>query len=137
MNNLNCNLDTNKTIHHAWEFIFFTEKNTSSNKKVKTEIKWHKPPKNMIKLNRDGAFSSNNNATGLGGTFRNSNGDWIIGFHKAIQALSATHAKLMALPEALKIEKESNFINLEIETDSMAIIKLMYEDCNNFSNIVS
>ncbi|XP_075104148.1 uncharacterized protein LOC142178469 [Nicotiana tabacum] len=136
MNNLNCNLDTNKTIHLAWEFIFFIEKNSFTYKKVKTEIKWDKPPKDMIKLNCDGIFSSNNSAAGLGGAFRNSNGDWIMGFHNAIQAFSPTHAELMALLEGLKIAKEMNFINLEIETDCMDIIKLMYEDSNNFSDII-
>ncbi|XP_019261946.1 PREDICTED: uncharacterized protein LOC109239805 [Nicotiana attenuata] len=71
----------------------------------------------MIKLNCDGAFSSSDNAVGLGGAFQNSNGDWIVGFHKASQAISPTHAELTALLEGLKIAKEMNFLNLEIETD--------------------
>nr|XP_016513463.1 PREDICTED: uncharacterized protein LOC107830431 [Nicotiana tabacum] len=91
----------------------------------------------MIKLNCDGAFSSNNNAAGLGGAFRNNNGDWIMGFHKASQIISPTHAELMALLEGLKIAKEMNFLNLEIETDCTNVIKLIYEDSYNFSNIVS
>nr|XP_009801247.1 PREDICTED: uncharacterized protein LOC104247012 [Nicotiana sylvestris] len=91
----------------------------------------------MIKLNCDCAFSTNNNAAGIGGTFRNSNGDWIMNFHKAIKAFSPTHAELMALLERLKIAKEFNFINMEIETDSTDIIKFMHDDCNNFYNIVS
>ncbi|XP_070025894.1 uncharacterized protein [Nicotiana sylvestris] len=125
INNLNCNLDTNKIIHLAWEFIFFTEKYLFTNKNIKTEIKWYKPPKNMIKLNCDGAFSSYTNAAGLGGTFCNINRDWIMGFHKEIQAISPTYAELMAVLEGLKITKELNFINLEIETDITDIIKLM------------
>nr|XP_016466606.1 PREDICTED: uncharacterized protein LOC107789334 [Nicotiana tabacum] len=91
----------------------------------------------MIKLNCDGAFSSNINATGFGGTFRNSNGDWIVGFHKASQAISPTHAELMALLEGLKIAKEMNFQNMELETDCTEVIKLIYEDNYYFSNIVS
>nr|XP_009776106.1 PREDICTED: uncharacterized protein LOC104225926 [Nicotiana sylvestris] len=91
----------------------------------------------MIKLNCDGAFSSNNDAAGFGDAFRNSNGDWIVGFHKASQAISPTHAELMALLEGLKNAKEMNFLNLEIETNCTEVIKLIYEDSYNFSNIVS
>ncbi|XP_075080555.1 uncharacterized protein LOC142166043 [Nicotiana tabacum] len=90
----------------------------------------------MIKLNCDGAFSSNNNAAGLGGAFRNSKRDWIVGFHKTSQPISPTHVKLLALLEGLKIAKEMNFLNLKIETDCTDVIKLIYEDNSNFSNIV-
>uniref|UniRef100_A0A1U7XX33 Uncharacterized protein LOC104238416 n=1 Tax=Nicotiana sylvestris TaxID=4096 RepID=A0A1U7XX33_NICSY len=79
----------------------------------------------------------NNNAAGLGGAFRNSNRDWIMGFHKASQAISPTHAELMALLEGLKVAKEMNFLNVEIETDCTDVIKLIYEDSYKFSNIVS
>ncbi|XP_019233871.1 PREDICTED: uncharacterized protein LOC109214408 [Nicotiana attenuata] len=91
----------------------------------------------MIKLNCDGAFSSNNITAGLGEAFRNSKGDWIVGYSKSIQAISPTHAELLALLEGLQIAKEMNFLNMEIETDCTNVIKLIYEDSTNFSNIVS
>ncbi|XP_075097978.1 uncharacterized protein LOC142175291 [Nicotiana tabacum] len=75
-------------------------------------------------------------AVDLGGIFRNSNGDWIVGFHKAGHAISPMHAELMALQEGLKIAREMNFQKLEIETDCAEIIKLIYEDNYYLSNIV-
>ncbi|XP_070029924.1 uncharacterized protein LOC142161974 [Nicotiana tabacum] len=123
-------------MHFAGEYIFFTGKNPFTTKKVPIKIKWYKLPKNVIKLNCDGAFSSTNNATGIGGLFRNSNGDWIIGYHKAIHASSSIHAELLALLEGLRIAMEFNDTNMEIETDSTDVIKLMHEDCTNFHNII-
>lgn len=75
-------------------------------------------------------------AASLGGIFKNSSGDWIVGFHKAGHATSPTQAELMALQEGLKIAREMNFHKIKIETDSTDIIKLIYEDNGYLSNIV-
>ncbi|XP_019236284.1 PREDICTED: uncharacterized protein LOC109216573 [Nicotiana attenuata] len=112
-------------------------KNPFKSDKTRIDIKWDKPPNGTIKLNIDGAFSSNNKVAGLGGTFKNSNGDWIVGFHKVSHAISPTHAELMALQEGLKVAKEMNFQNMEIETYCTEVVKLIYEDSYNFSNIVN
>nr|XP_016459580.1 PREDICTED: uncharacterized protein LOC107783123 [Nicotiana tabacum] len=74
---------------------------------------------------------------GLGGAFRNSKEDWLVGYHKSCQAFSPIHAELLALLEGLKIAKDMNFLNMEIETDCTEVIKLIYEDNTNYSNIVS
>ncbi|XP_019231586.1 PREDICTED: uncharacterized protein LOC109212401 [Nicotiana attenuata] len=120
----------------AWEYIFFTELNPFKAKKIPIEIRWYKPPKNAIKLNCDGAFSSTNNAAGIGGLFRNSNGDWILGHQKATHAASPVHAELPALLEGLKIAVNFKDTNMEIETDSTDVIKLLHEECTNFQNII-
>ncbi|XP_075108971.1 uncharacterized protein LOC142180796 [Nicotiana tabacum] len=73
----------------------------------------------------------------LGGAFRNSKGNWLVGYHKSSQAISPIHAELLALLEGLKIAKEMNFLSMEIETDCTDVIKLIYEDNTNYSNIVS
>nr|XP_009601887.2 uncharacterized protein LOC104097078 [Nicotiana tomentosiformis] len=75
-------------------------------------------------------------AAGLSGIFRNSNGDWIVGFHKSFHATSAIQAELMALQEGLKIARDMNFVDMKIETDSTEIIKLLYEDNQYLSNTI-
>ncbi|XP_075080249.1 uncharacterized protein LOC142165776 [Nicotiana tabacum] len=104
--------------------------------KIPIEIRWYRPPKNAIKLNCDGAFSSTNNVAGIGGLFRNSNDDWIMGYHKAIRASSPIHAESLALLEGLRIAVDFKHTNMEIKTDSTDVIKLMHEDCTNFHNII-
>ncbi|XP_075099211.1 uncharacterized protein LOC142176053 [Nicotiana tabacum] len=104
--------------------------------KIKIGIKWDKPPPGTVKLNIDGAYSQNTMTTGLGGVFRNNNGNWIIGFHKLGHATSSTHAELMALHEGLRIAREMNFLKMKIETDPTEIIKLLYEDNQYLSNII-
>ncbi|XP_019235374.1 PREDICTED: uncharacterized protein LOC109215717 [Nicotiana attenuata] len=123
-------------MHFAWEYIFFTEKNPFKAKKIPIETRWYKPPKNAIKLNCDGALSSTNNAAGIGGLFRNSNGDWILGYQKATHAASPIHAELLALLEGLNIAVDFKDTNMEIETDSTDAIKLLHEDCTNFQNVI-
>nr|XP_018630872.1 uncharacterized protein LOC108947408 [Nicotiana tomentosiformis] len=73
---------------------------------------------------------------GLGGVFRNSNGDWILDFHKSCHAASVMQAELMALQEGLKLAKEMNFPKMKIETDSTKIIKLIYDDNQYLSNTI-
>nr|XP_009790931.1 PREDICTED: uncharacterized protein LOC104238303 [Nicotiana sylvestris] len=66
-------------LQQAWEYNFFTEKNPFKESRILIEIRWNKPPQNIIKLNIDGAFSKSTLEAGLGGVFRNKNGDWIFG----------------------------------------------------------
>ncbi|XP_019257813.1 PREDICTED: uncharacterized protein LOC109236036 [Nicotiana attenuata] len=115
-------------MHFAWEYHFFTERNPFKIKKIAIETRWYKPSINTIKLNCDGAFSSTNNAVGIGGTFRNSNGDWILGYQKRTHAASPIHVELLALLEGLIIALDFKETNMEIETDSTDVITLLHED---------
>ncbi|XP_019229975.1 PREDICTED: uncharacterized protein LOC109210947 [Nicotiana attenuata] len=123
-------------MHSAWEYRFFAERHPFKNKILAVETRWHKPPINTIKLNCDGAFSSTSNAAGMGGCFRNSNGDWILGYQKRTHAASPIHAELLALLEGLRIALDFRDTNLEIETDSTNVIKLLHEEGTNFQNVI-
>ncbi|XP_019235877.1 PREDICTED: uncharacterized protein LOC109216198 [Nicotiana attenuata] len=123
-------------MHFAWEYHFFTERHPFKNKTITVETKWHKPPINTIKLNCDGAFFSTKHAAGIGGSFRNRNGDWILGYQKMTHAASPLHAELFALLEGLKIALDFKDTNMEIETDSTDVVKLLYEEGTNFQNVI-
>lgn len=53
---------------------------SSQNSKLAREVKWSPPLDNYIKLNMDGSFFGNPGRSGFGGIFRNSIGEWMLGF---------------------------------------------------------
>lgn len=70
-------------LHQAWEYNFFIEKNHFKENSTQIKITWIKPPASKIKLNIDVAFPKTTLEAGLGGVFRNKDGDWIFGYHKS------------------------------------------------------
>ncbi|XP_070014523.1 uncharacterized protein [Nicotiana sylvestris] len=123
-------------LQQAWEYNFFTEKNPFKESRILIEIRWNKPPQNIIKLNIDGAFSKSTLEAGLGGVFRNKNGDWIFGYCRSTYASSVMHCELMALHEGLKIARQLDLPNIEIETGSTDAISLLNENNPNFYNLI-
>ncbi|KAE8671077.1 hypothetical protein F3Y22_tig00111996pilonHSYRG00110 [Hibiscus syriacus] len=52
-----------------------------------TEPTWSKPPYGWFCLNTDGAVSQNNENGSIGGVIRNSDGEWIVGYHRDVRAI--------------------------------------------------
>ncbi|XP_009793304.1 uncharacterized protein LOC107782683 [Nicotiana tabacum] len=110
-------INPKQVFHQIWEFLFFTEKNPIQNSSVRIKIHWERPPPNKIKLNIDGAFLKDKFHAGIRGVFRNSSGNWIMGFTKSCYTYSSMHAELLALEEGLKLPMEMPFVDTEIESD--------------------
>lgn len=55
---------------------------------------------------------------GIGGIFRNSQGEWILGFSNASFGPSPLSMELQALKYGLQLAMENNLIQLVIETDA-------------------
>ncbi|XP_070007256.1 uncharacterized protein [Nicotiana sylvestris] len=116
-----------------WEFLFFTDKNHIQQSSVKIKIYWERPLPNKIKLNIDGAFLKEKIHIGIGGVFRNSSGNWIMGFTKSCYTSCSMQAELLALEQGLKLAVEMPFAAIEIESNSMDIIKMLIDE-NGSSN---
>ncbi|XP_070002723.1 uncharacterized protein [Nicotiana sylvestris] len=70
------------------------------------------------KLNTDGIAVGNPGKGSVGGVFRNSSGNWVLGFLGSLPDTTNTQAELLAVLKGLQIADQRGFIPLEINTDS-------------------
>ncbi|XP_070020199.1 uncharacterized protein LOC142180868 [Nicotiana tabacum] len=84
----------------------------------------------QVKLNIDGAFIGRFKQGGIGGIFRKSIGEWILGFSKKSYGPSPLYMELVALCYGLKLAKDYNLTNLQIETDSTSMPSII--ETNNY-----
>lgn len=85
-------------------------------------LNWKPPPQGDFKLNTNGSCLVNPGIGGTGGVIRNSNGNWVVGFHKGYASTTNNHMELLALLEGLKLAEQHNLIPIEINVDSVQII---------------
>ncbi|XP_009792463.1 uncharacterized protein [Nicotiana sylvestris] len=123
-------------LQQACEYNFFVEKNPFKEHRFQVKINWNKLPTNTIKLNINGAFFKATLEAGLGGVFRNKDGDWIFRYCRSAYASSVMHCELMALHEGLNIAKHLDLCNIEIEIDSTDSILMLNENNPNLSNLI-
>ncbi|OIT05921.1 hypothetical protein A4A49_61707, partial [Nicotiana attenuata] len=121
----------------ATEFSYLTTYTHKTNSKTKLpkDVKWKPPKEHFYKLNTYGAYSQHK--AGIGGVFRNSEADWILGFAGAAPCHSAIFLELYALEKGLKYAYERNITPLEVEVDTKDIIFLLYAENFALSNIIA
>ncbi|MBA0742079.1 hypothetical protein Gogos_015179 [Gossypium gossypioides] len=98
--------------------------------------KWRCPKEGYIEVNFDAAFSNNKEISCSGILLRDSRGDVIaskITLHERISSPFATKARLCV--EALRLCLDLNVQNLEVEGDSLTVIKKATKDETDFSEI--
>ncbi|KAL0455304.1 UNVERIFIED_CONTAM: putative ribonuclease H protein [Sesamum latifolium] len=88
-------------------------------------IHWRKPQEGWYKLNTDQASKGNPGISGTGGILRDHLGQVIFAFQEPLGVTSNTQAELRAIYRGLKLCIEKGFHNIWIETDAIAIIKLI------------
>ncbi|CAJ2627891.1 unnamed protein product [Trifolium pratense] len=93
-------------------------------------IGWKKPPEGWIKLNSDGACKGNNDISGCGGLFRNSDGRWIKGYAKKIGSCDSFHAEMWGLYLGLDMAWRDHISHLIVESDSKLLIDMITGNCN-------
>ncbi|XP_070003146.1 uncharacterized protein [Nicotiana sylvestris] len=113
----------------AVEYKLLTQRELTTAQKHAIMVAWHKPHKGS--LNIDGAFRKRDNLAGLGGSFRDSNGQWIMGFQHHCLASSPLQAELEALKEGLYIAMTKGLTPLVIKTDSTKVVNAPAEVANN------
>src|SRR4051812_10993501 len=88
-------------------------------------IVWRKPDPPFVNLNIDGASKSNHGEAGIGGLFRDSNGQFILGFASYLGNASSMLTESKALLLGLYFAKELGTSNLWIESDSEILVKYL------------
>lgn len=78
-----------------------------------------------IKLNSDGASKSSSSVAACGGVFRDSNGNWILGFAKRLGHASPFLAELWGILLGLQLAADLGFDKLEIELDSISVVNVL------------
>ncbi|KAK9995412.1 hypothetical protein SO802_020098 [Lithocarpus litseifolius] len=67
------------------------------------QVQWHPFPDNWLKLNSDGSSLGNPGRAGGGGIIRNSRGEWVSGYARAIGHTSSVAAELWALRDGINL----------------------------------
>lgn len=62
-------------------------------------VSWVPPRLDTIKVNIDGIFLSMSNQSGIGGTFRDCEGNYVLHFAKQLVVDSTIHARIVAIRE--------------------------------------
>ncbi|XP_048493650.1 uncharacterized protein LOC125494124 [Beta vulgaris subsp. vulgaris] len=99
-------------------------KQNVTNQKVSQPTVWRPPVHGYLKLNTDGAWKSNNKASG-GGVIRRTDGSWFMGFSTKFDAINPAAAELATIREGLSLAKDHNISRLEVETDAQALKIMM------------
>ena len=112
---------------------FFAIGLEAKSKPVKTIIPvgWEKPPWGWLKLNSDGSSINNLGKAGVGGLFRDHEGNWVKGYARGIGHTNSFLAELWALRDGLNIAREMGVSNLIIKLDALSIVLLMNNEAEN------
>ncbi|KAE8696705.1 vignain-like [Hibiscus syriacus] len=89
--------------------------------------KWKPPLEGWWKLNIDGAHKLDIGVTACGGALRDSNGEWIMGFTKALGRCSVLEAKLWGVVVGLEMTWNIGLRKVMVETDSKEVFKLLMQ----------
>ncbi|GLU15130.1 hypothetical protein SLE2022_316500 [Rubroshorea leprosula] len=90
---------------------------------------WSKPHFPTIKLNSDGSSIGNPGLSGSGGIFRDSLGNWVLGYARNIGFSSPLAAELWAIRDGLVLAIQRGFHNLIVESDSKVAVLLLTKGC--------
>ncbi|KAF7841233.1 putative ribonuclease H-like domain-containing protein [Senna tora] len=92
---------------------------------------WNSAPDDgWLKLNVDGSHWHHNNSISCVGAFRDSCGNWVLGFVKNIGYGFTLKAELIGSLTGLKVDWEQNMKNILVEMDSQLAIKYIEEGIN-------
>ncbi|KAH7840967.1 hypothetical protein Vadar_023977 [Vaccinium darrowii] len=88
-------------------------------------VGWKAPSEGRFKLNTDGASKGNPGKAGVGGLIRDHKGEWVGGFCQSIGIQSSLEAELRGLRSGLRLARDLNITNLEVEMDAKSAIQLV------------
>lgn len=88
-------------------------------------IKWTKPPSGWFKLNSDCCYSGKNSVAGYGGTIRNGEGEWVIGYNGSCGVCSIFSAEAWGVLKGIQLAANIGIQNLIVESDSKDIIECL------------
>lgn len=108
------------------EFLLLASQREQNNiPKTIIHVKWNLLAEGHYKLNLDGALKDSHGLGGLGGIFRNHNGEWVGGFSCKVHWTNPLLEELQALHKALTMVVERKLVPLEVETDYLKLISVL------------
>ncbi|KAE8691145.1 hypothetical protein F3Y22_tig00110893pilonHSYRG01320 [Hibiscus syriacus] len=127
--------ELNFTIKSAYTFLMEGNWNEKSSICKGAASTWSSPPRGWTCLNTDGAVATLDGRGSIGGVFRNSTCDWIIGFTKNIGTTSALHAELWSIYEGLLISRSFGVSRLLVQSNCSKAVKLIEDSAAIDSHI--
>lgn len=121
---------------HTVEYAHLSTKGKIKTPITSTIIKWEPLKRDTFKLNINDSCLGNPKKGRIRGVIRNHDRDWMVGYNKIILNDSNNQMELLALLEGLKIIKQFNLMPIEINTDSMKIIKMRTDNNLLYAEII-
>nr|XP_009594976.1 uncharacterized protein LOC104091358 [Nicotiana tomentosiformis] len=118
----------------ATEYVTLARNDSSTKPPLALHVKWHPPKQNHFKLNIDGAFKDG--VGGIGGVFRNSKGDWVLGYYMQIPQSEYTYGELISLLHDLKLAYVHGLHPLVVDTYSIEIINMFITNPQQYTSIL-
>ncbi|XP_019262182.1 PREDICTED: uncharacterized protein LOC109240017 [Nicotiana attenuata] len=97
-------------------------------------VKWHPPARDTIKPNIDRAAKTTTSTNGIGGIFRSTSGQCLMGFMGARSSGNSTCMELNTLLQGLQLAKLHQLTPLEVNVDSTVVIMILNNDNLHYSS---
>lgn len=90
----------------------------------------------MVKLNTDENIKMSPGKGGIGGVFKNHDGEWLLGFHANVAYTNPIEAELKAIKRGLQLATQYDFKYLEIELDATKALAYIVTGTPLYDNII-
>ncbi|XP_060183256.1 uncharacterized protein LOC132613237 [Lycium barbarum] len=91
------------------------------------KVLWRMPPSGRLKCNTDGASRGNPGKSSYGFCIRDNKGDLVYAQAKDIGISTNTESEAEAIKQAFKYCKENNLLHIQVETDSLVLLKILQD----------
>ena len=119
---------TTETIAKAAEFAFLGAHTKVRRSSTTIQVQWYAPLDNWFKLNSNGSSMGNLGRAGGGGLIRDSKGEWVSGYARAIRYTTSVAAELWAFHDGINLCIDLNLENVIIELDAKFVVDLLMKD---------
>ena len=117
-----------ETIAKASEFAFLVAHMKVRRSSTTIQVQWYAPLDNWFKLNSNGSSMGNLGRAGGGGLIRDSKGEWVSDYARAIRYTTSVAAELCAFHDGINLCIDLNLENVIIELDAKLVVDLLMKD---------
>ena len=119
---------TTETIAKATEFAFLGAHTKVRCSLTTIQVQGYAPLDNWFKLNSNGSSMGNLGRAGGGGLIRDSKGEWVSDYARAIRYTTSVAAELWAFHDGINLCIDLNLENVIIELDAKFVVDLLMKD---------
>jgi ribonuclease HI len=118
--------------YEDWTKVRKTQQNISNNSPTVEEIKWTKPPLNMLKCNVDAACYNESNRYGIAACVRDSQGRFVKAYTRWFEGKpDISEAEALGVLETLRWLQREHMTNVQLETDCLQVIQALHSKNRN------